>query len=152
MPVVSFSNRDLLRGKVLTPGWYRLHIDDVGEAPAAAAPGKTPSTNYPVEATVLFNGDDGSTEFKDVPIDWNFNSKAIGFAVGFLQSFGVEIKAGTRYDLAAAKNKEIDVFVENDTYQGRTVNKVNHKYRPINPAVTAVVTNTPAPPAPVQQA
>ena len=128
MPVISFSDRDLLRGKIITPAWYRVMINSVGEAPAKASD-KGPSTNYPVEATVMFNGDTGDTEFKGVPLDWNFNSKAIGFAVGFLQSFGVDVKAGTRFDLKSAEGREVDVFVENDTYQGRLVNRVNHKYR-----------------------
>jgi hypothetical protein len=73
-----------------------------------------------------------------VPLDWNFNSKAVGFAVGFLQAFGVEVKAGMRFDLKSAEKRELDVFVENDQYQGRLVNRVNHKYRPIRPEVTAV--------------
>lgn len=137
MPIVEFSQRDLLRGKVVTPAWYRVLINSVGEAPAKASE-KGPSTNYPVEATILFNGDNGSTEFKDVPVDWNFNSKAIGFAVGFLQSLGVDVTAGKRFDLKAAEGMQIDVFVENDTYQNRTVNRVNHKYRPVRADVTAV--------------
>lgn len=135
---VSYSERDLLRGKVVTPAWYRVRIDAVGESPAKAAEGKTPSTNYPVEGTILFDGETGSTEFANVPIDWNFNSKAMGFSVGFLQSFGVEVKAGVRYDLKSAEGREIDVFVENDTWQGRTVNRVNHKYRTPRSEVSAV--------------
>jgi hypothetical protein len=138
MPVVTFSARDLLRGKLITPGWYRVRIESIGEAPAKASE-KGPSTNYPVEGTVLFNGDNGDTEFKGVPLDWNFNSKAIGFAVGFLQAFGVEVKEGSRFDLKAAESKELDVFVENDNWQGRMVNRVNHKYRPIRTEVTALV-------------
>lgn len=137
MPVIQFSNRDLMRGKIVQPAWYRCRIDSVGEAPAKASD-KGPSTNYPVEATILFNGDNGDTQFTGVPVDWNFNSKAIGFAVGFVQSFGVEVKADSRFDLKAAEGKEIDVYVENDTYQGRIVNRVNHKYRPIKPEVSAV--------------
>lgn len=125
MPIIGFTDRDLLRGKVVTPAWYRLKIDAVGEKPSADGG----STNYPVEATVIKNADDGTTEFAGVPIDWNFNSKAIGFAVGFLQSLGVEVQAGKRYDLSAAAGKELDVYVENDTYQGRIMNRVNHKYR-----------------------
>lgn len=135
---VSYSERDLLRGKVVTPAWYRVRIDSVGESPAKAAEGKTPSTNYPVEGTILFDGETGSTEYANVPIDWNFNSKAMGFSVGFLQSFGVEVKAGVRYDLKSAEGREIDVFVENDTWQGRTVNRVNHKYRTPRSEVSAV--------------
>lgn len=136
MPVISFSQRDLMRGKIVIPAWYRVKIESVGEAPAKQSE-KGPSTNYPVEATILFNGDNGSTEFTGVPVDWNFNSKAIGFAVGFLQSLGVEVKAGTRFDLKAAEGMEIDTFVENDTWQNRLVNRVNHKYRAIHADVTA---------------
>lgn len=131
MAVISFSDRDIRRGTPITPAWYRVKIESVGEAPAAPKPDKTPSTNYPVEATVIMNADNGDKEFEGVPLDWNFNSKAIGFAVGFLQAFGVEVKAGTRFDLSSAAGREVDVFVENDTYQGRIVNRVNHKYRPV---------------------
>ncbi len=125
MPVVSYSQRDMLRGKVVTPAWYRVKIDSVGEAPS----NDKQSTNYPVEGTILFNADNGSRDFEGVPLDWNFNSKAIGFSTGFLESFGVEVKAGQRYELAMAAGKEIDIFVENGEWQGRTVNRVNHKYR-----------------------
>jgi hypothetical protein len=135
--MVSFSQRDLMRGIIVTPAWYRVKIDTVGEAPAKASD-KGPSTNYPVEATILFNGDTGDTAQAGIPLDWNFNSKAIGFAVGFLQAFGVEVKAGTRFDLKSAEGREVDVFVENDTYQNRLMNRVNHKYRAIRPEVTAV--------------
>ena len=125
MPMINFSAKDLLRGKVVEPAWYRVRIDSVGEAPSKDGG----STNYPVEATIIRNADNGNEEFKDAPLDWNFNSKAIGFAVGFLQAFGVEVKSGVRFDLANASGKELDVFVENDTWQGRLVNRVNHKYR-----------------------
>ena len=128
MTVISFGKRDLLRGKIVQPAWYRVKIESVGEAPAKTSE-KGPSTNYPVEGTILFNGDTGDTEFAGVPLDWNFNSKAIGFAVGFLQAFGVEVKAGTKFDLASAAGRELDVFVENGEYQGRMLNRVNHKYR-----------------------
>ena len=138
MPVIQFSQRDLMRGKIITPAWYRVKIETVGEAPAKQSD-KGPSTNYPVEATIQFNGDNGSVEFAGVPLDWNFNSKAIGFAVGFLQSLGVEVKAGTRFDLKAAEGLEVDVFVENDTWQNRLVNRVNHKYRVIHPEVTPLM-------------
>ena len=137
MPTVQFNDRDLLRGKVVTPAWYRVRIESVGEAPAKASE-KGPSTNYPVEGTILFNGDTGDKEFANVPLDWNFNSKAIGFAVGFLQAFGVEVKANTRFDLKSAEGRELDVFVENDVYQNRQVNRVNHKYRPVKSEVQPV--------------
>jgi len=142
MAVVTFSDKDLKRGTVLSPGWYRVRIDNVGEVPAKASD-KGPSTNYPVEGTVLFNADNGSkvmnkkqddgslveVNLEGLPLDWNFNSKAIGFAVGFLECFGVKVEKGMRFDLNASAGKEIDVFVENGEWQGRIVNRVNHKYR-----------------------
>lgn len=136
-PVIQFGERDLLRGKILPPAWYRVRIDTVGEAPAKASE-KGPSTNYPVEGTVLFNGDNGDTEFAGTPLDWNFNSKAIGFAIGYLQAFGVEVKAGTRFDLKSSEGREVDIFVENGEWQGRMVNRVNHKYRTPKQEVSAV--------------
>jgi len=139
MPIITFSDKDLRRGQVLSPGWYKVRIDSVGEAPAKASE-KGPSTNYPVEASVICNADNGSKTMKNLqgeevnlegmPLDWNFNSKAIGFAVGFLECFGVKVVAGQRVELEAAKGKEIEVYVENGEWQGRIVNRVNHKYRP----------------------
>lgn len=134
MPVVEFSNRDLLRGTIVEPAWYRMYIESVGEE--TSKDGK--STNYPVEGTIRFNGDNGSTKFRDVPITWNFNSKAMGFSSGFLKSFGVDVQPKTRYELKSAEGKELDVFVETGTWQNRPVNRVEHKYRPVKPEVVAV--------------
>lgn len=133
MPIIGFSDRDILRGKVLTPGWYRVRIEGIGEAPSKDGG----STNYPVEATVLRNAEDGSTDFAGVPIDWNFNSKAIGFATGFLTARGYEVASGKRYELANEAGKEIEVFIENELYQGNMKNRVNHKYRPLRETVGA---------------
>jgi len=133
MPIIQFSKRDLMRGKVVLPGWYRMKIESVGEQPAASKEGRSPSTNYPVEGTILYNADTGDKEFEGVAIDWNFNSKAMGFARGFLESLGEVPTEGKRYELAAAEGKELDVFVENGIWQGRQVNRVEHKYRAPRP-------------------
>jgi len=127
VPIVSFSDRDLLRGKIVEPAWYVVNIVSIGEAPSKDGG----STNYPVEGVIVKNADNGSEEFANVPLDWNFNSKAISFAAGFLMAFGVDVKSGARFDLANAVGKQIEIFVENDTWQGRMLNRVNHKYRPL---------------------
>ncbi len=127
MAIIEISERDIKMGTIVTPAWYRVKIEGVGEAPAKESP-KGPSTNYPVEGVIVKNADDGSMEFAGTPINWNFNSKAIGFAIPFLKAFGVDVQAG-RIDLAAAEGKELDVFIENDTYNNRLKNQVNHKYR-----------------------
>jgi len=123
--MIQFSDRDLLRGKIVEPAWYLVTIQNIGEAPSKDGG----STNYPVEASIIKNAETGDEAFAGVPLDWNFNSKAIGFAVGFLSAFGVDVKAGQRFDLANAVGRNVEVFVENDTWQGRMVNRVNHKYR-----------------------
>ncbi len=125
MPIIEFGQKDLLRGKIVTPAWYLVRIDGVGEKPSSGGD----STNYPVEGVIIKNADDGSEEFAGVPLDWNFNSKAIGFAVGYLAAFGITPEAAKRYDLNATAGKFVEMFVENDTWQGRMVNRVNHKYR-----------------------
>ena len=125
MPLIQFGERDILRGKVVEVAWYRMRIESVGEALSKDGG----STNYPIEGTILFNGDTGDTRYAGVPVDWNFNSKAIGFAVGFLSAFGVTVVPGKPFELGRAAGKELDVFVENDTWQGRLINRVNHKYR-----------------------
>lgn len=127
MPIITFSEKDLLRGKIVEPAWYRVRIDNIGEAPSKDGG----STNYPVEGVILRNADNGDETFAGVPIEWNFNSKAIGFSVGFIQAFGIEVKPNTRLELKAAEGKELDVFIENDTWQGRMKNQVNHKYRQV---------------------
>jgi len=123
--LISFTERELLRGKVVEPSWYRMRIESVGEAPSK----DQGSTNYPVEGIIEFNADNGNKDFAGVPVSWNFNSKAMSFAVGFFESLGQKVEPGVRLDLKGAEGKSLDVYVENDTWQGRVINRVNHKYR-----------------------
>lgn len=125
MPIVSFSQKDLLRSKLVEPGWYLLHIDDISEKPSKDGG----STNYPVEATIVQNDDTGDKEFAGVPADWNFNSKALGFAVGFLAALGVEVKPEQRIELSAAKGKRIAAFIKRGEYNNQPRNEVTHQYR-----------------------
>ena len=125
MTVVSFTEQDLLRGKIVEPAWQRMKIDAVNSALSK----DQGSTNHKVEGTIIRNADNGDEQYQGVPIIWNFNSKAMGFSKGFLEALGVTVEAGKRYDLKAAEGEIIDVFVENGMYEGRPKNEVNHKYR-----------------------
>lgn len=127
MPIIEFSEKDILRGKLVTPAWYRVKIEDVTEKLAKNGE----STNWFIEGTVLYNADDGTKEFAGVPTPsgWLFNSGAKGFMIGFFAALGVDVKSGTRLELKNAIGKEIDVFFDNDLYEQRMVNKINHKYR-----------------------
>ena len=127
MPIIEFSDEDLLRGRVVEPAWYVMRIDNVGEAPSKDGG----STNYPVEGVIIKNADTGAEDFAGVPVTWNLNSKFKGGIVGFLSSFGVSVEARKRFELANSIGKMLEVFVDNDTWQGRLKNNVNHKYRPL---------------------
>lgn len=127
MPIVDFTESDLLRNKILTPGWYRVHIETVGEW----TPSKDGnSQNIPVAGIVKFNADDGSTEFAGVPLEWLFNSnpKVRGFIEAFLRGLGQDVQPG-RYELGAAAGKDVEMFVKNGEYMGRMKNEVAHQYR-----------------------
>lgn len=126
-PIVGFEESDFLRGKLVAPAWYRMRVDEVSEKPSKDGG----STNYLTEGTIIKNADDGSEDYAGVPIVWNFNSKAKGFMIGFLQSLGVDVKPGQRIELGAAVGHMLDVYVENKTYEGRIINTVNHKYRAV---------------------
>ncbi len=128
--VFSLSKKDIMGGKVYDPAWYRVRIDEVNVAPSKNV--EKPSTNITYQGTILMDADTGDTKFAEHPLTWMFNSRALGFTKGFLVALGVPeetIDEKTRFDFKAAIGKEIDIMVENETYEGRQVNRVNHKYR-----------------------
>lgn len=128
MTIISFTDSDLQRNRVVEPAYYVLSI----EGHRTWTPTKDgQSNNCHMDCIIEKNADNGSTDFSGVPIILQFNDKpgAKGFIEGFLRAMGVDIQANTRYDLQSAVGKKIEAFVENDTYNGRLVNKVNHKYR-----------------------
>jgi hypothetical protein len=128
--MIEITDKDILRSTIVEPAWYELHIESVGQKPSKDGG----STNYPVEATIVRNADTGDTKFAGVPLEWNFNSKAIGFVVGFLKAFGVEVVA-KRFDLSAAEGKNIEAYVKNGEWQGRVKNEVTDQYRPLRETV-----------------
>lgn len=125
MTVVSFTEQDLLRGKIVEPAWYRIKVDAVSSSLSK----DQGSTNTKVEGTIIRNADNGDETFQGVPIVWILNSKVMKFTEYFLNGMGISVEAGKRYDLKAAEGEVLDVFVENDMYEGRPKNAVNHKYR-----------------------
>lgn len=127
MPMIDFTQDDLNRGKIVEPGWYILEIGNLEEKTST----KGDSTNWTFEdSKVVANAETGSTEFAGVPLAIRFNSKAKGFMIGFFSALlGEEVQPGQRFDLNAAVGKRIIANVINDTYDGRVVNKVDHKYR-----------------------
>jgi hypothetical protein len=134
-PIVTFDSDDILRNKIVTPGWYVVRVDRVLTKPAK---GDNPDTTtiWPIEGKIIKNAENGSTEFAGVPTPagWNFNDnpRAKGFMIGFFESLGHHVEPGQRVDLAAAEGKMLSVFIENQEYEGRITNRINHKYRTYN--------------------
>ena len=123
MPIpISFTEKDLKRGATVEPSFYLARIDDVGQAPAKDGG----SMNYPVDLTILKDATNGSEKFNDVPVTFQFNSKAMGFAIGFMKVLNpeLELKADQKYDLESAKGQMIEVFIGNKEYNGRILNDV----------------------------
>lgn len=141
MPIVEFSQRDLLRGTVVDPAWYRCFIEEIDAEGEASKDQK--STNYKVDITILFDGDTGDGKFRGVPVLYNFNSKAMGFTRGLFEACGLALKPGERYRLEACAQREVDIFIGNKPYQGRTLNDVNHQYRKPKDDVTLVQDEVP---------
>lgn len=127
---IEFTQEELDRNILLPVSWYRIRVDKIEQALSKAGD----STNYPVTGTIIKNADDGTTtfagrEFGGIP-QWFFNSKGKGFMEGFFHALGIAtLETGKRYDLEAAVGKELDVFIIQDTYQGRVSNKANNQYR-----------------------
>lgn len=148
MPIIQFDAKSLLRDKLVDPGaWYRVVIDSVGEW-TNSKDGN--SQNLLMEGTILFNGDTGDTKFQGVPIGgmgvWNYNTKALGFMLGLVKALAPQIGVDpdtitekTRFEAKAFEGKQVDLWIINDTYEGRIKNKVEHKYRAPKAEVTAKV-------------
>lgn len=137
MPTIQYSRKDLLRDKIVSPAWYRILIENVGEWTPSA---DKQSNNMVMEGVILFNADNGSKDFEGVPIGgmgtWSFNTKGIGFSLGLTKAVAPQlgldpdkIDENSVLEYKLLEGKQVDVFVANDTYQGRVKNKVNHQYR-----------------------
>ena len=128
MTMVSFSDSDLLRNKIVEPAWYLLDI----HAHRTWSPTKDgQSNNCHIECTIMKNADNGADDFVGVPIEF---SSTISLRLrDSLKDSCVALvwtsSANARYTLESAVGKKIEAFIENDTYNGRLINRCNHKYR-----------------------
>lgn len=131
MAVWRFSQSEMLRNKIVDPAWYELEITAHRDwTPTKAGD----SNNCYFDCLIVRNADTGDTTFAGVPIELMFNDKpgAQGFREGFMKALGVELHVDKDYNMNAAVGKKIEAFVENNEWQGRISNRVNHKYRPTN--------------------
>jgi hypothetical protein len=130
MPQIDFSDDELKRGTVIQPAWYLIQLGPFVESMNKNGD----AMNYIFQdSKIIKEADSGDTKFAGVPLRILFSGKptAKGFLKGFLEAMGQEVKPGVRFELSAFAGKFIEVLVENEMYEGRMVNRVNHKYRPV---------------------
>lgn len=125
--IIEFTESDVNQSKIITPGWYRVRIDDVTDKISNDGA----STNSWIKGTVLFNADNGSKEFEGVPTPylWLINSKGAFSAVGLYAALGIVAGPGVRVNTEALKGKEVDANITNEVYKGVVQNKISGQYR-----------------------
>lgn len=131
MAVIDFTEKDLLRGKVVKPNYYLVEIGSASE-PMSKDGG---STNYLIDDATILEDETGDKEFTGVPTPrWSFNSKAKGFMIPFFESLNggekIEANSRMRFDNSSLQGKKIYVFIGNKEYEGRMVNEIHNKYKP----------------------
>lgn len=130
MPLTfTVTREDMLRSKVLDPGWYKVKVKKVSQE-TAKSDGE--STNTWVDMTVIGgpNQQDGTLPV-DVPVRRCFSEKAPGFIVPFLTAMGAKIdQAGGTFDIEKAVGKELLVYVANRMWEGSLQNDVKD-FKPV---------------------
>lgn len=128
------NEKDIKRSVQVTQGWYATFIENAYETQA-----KTDGSKL-----IVFEGVIKGGEFDGVPLVWQFSEKAAGFAIPFFKALGAPIgekdgnyEKGGNFDEKKAIGKTIKVFVKNELYQGRMLNKAD-QFMPLKAeAVTA---------------
>lgn len=129
MGIIEFSQREILKGKVVKPGFYLVEIDKVSESPSKDGA----SINYRIDEATILEDEGGDKEFAGVPTPyWNYNSKNPRFMIPFFEAItGEKIEAGTRIGWGSQlQGKKLYVFIDNDKFEGRPVNRIKDDYKP----------------------
>ena len=125
--LIEVNEDDLKSGRVVVPGWYRVLIEEVEDRQSK----DNQSTNSWLKGKILYNADNGSKEFADVPTPylWMLNSKGKFAFEGLFRSLGHEWKLGARFQTSALVGVQVEVFIENELFSGVMQNKMTNKYR-----------------------
>jgi len=117
MPLVfTITKEDVLRSKVLAPGWYKAQVKKV-EATTAGTDG---SAGAVVSFSITQPG-----EFHGTPLDTRFWEKAPGFSVPFFRACGAAVtEAGGNFDFEKSVGREVLIYVQNRMYQNRLTNDI----------------------------
>lgn len=122
MPIpFSITKDDLLRSKLVTPGWYTLRIKNITQGPGKKDENAM-TTRFDFEIV-----DGALKEFIGVPISHWLSEKAPGMAIPLLQALsGKKMdENGMDLDLEKAIGKNVKGYVKNEPYMNRMTNKIS---------------------------
>jgi len=114
------TREDMLRSKVLDPGWYKIKVVKMWEEKASDGE----SMNTWIEGKVISGPaqKDGSN-IVDTPTRRCFSEKAPGMATPFLRAIGCNVtENGFSGDIEKGIGQEILAYNENRMYEGRMMN------------------------------
>lgn len=117
MTVLKLSGADVLRSKIVRPGWYELEITDYTEKPAKDK----------LSMTYRFDFSITEGDFANVPLQKVYSEKALGMMIGLLKALGYEVsEEGGTFELEAnqLKGKKIKGKVQNKEYEGKPQNEI----------------------------
>jgi len=116
--MITIHPEDVLRSKTIEPGLYTLEVKSYKEDKDS----KSGAALYVFDFVVVDAG-----PYQGVPISTQFSEKAMGFMIPFIQAIGGQVsdKEARTFDPNKFVGKKVKGNIVNDTYQGRTLNKIN---------------------------
>jgi len=120
MALLSISETDVLRGTILTPGWYTVNIQEVEERPS-----RGDGSIFWKMSSIITEG-----EQKGVPVTFGFSEKAPSFAIPFVEAISGQPASAGDVDLNNAQGKNLEIYITNGLYNDKPTNEVK-QYRPI---------------------
>jgi hypothetical protein len=117
MAVLHLTQKDILRSKIITPGWVPIVVLRVSTEPAKSDGGQ--SMNNIIDMEV----EEG--EFAQVPLRLFISEKAAGTGMPYLRACGFEIgEEGGDFDLDRTTGMKLLAKVETGQYKGSFQNNV----------------------------
>jgi hypothetical protein len=113
MAILKISKQDVLRQLPVEPGWYQGTVKQI----VLKTSKDKQSMNFETTVTLDPDGRDSTT---------NFNTKAIGMAIPFLEAcLGEKIpQDDVEFDTDKLVGKRLNVKMDNETYEGRIMSRM----------------------------
>jgi hypothetical protein len=124
----NITREDLLKGRPIPPTWYLAEVTEVTESEAK----KDNSHNWNITLKIVEGDQKGVTLYQV------FNEKGKGFAIRFLEAIGFKIDSekGADIELERAIGRKVKVFVKNELYEGKMLNRIQD-YMPATQSAAA---------------